>query len=148
MFLWYKLLCLVAVTLNALACDDAKIQVLQSEFCKADVVFTGIILWANMSKNTRQVSFNIDNGEYTRFSQDASTNWIVPQPPTVKIPYVKEHQCDSKILPLEPNHYLVLANLSYYEDKLLNELSVPDCTSLIPINCIEGGVPKADICRK
>ncbi|KAI8783671.1 hypothetical protein BgiBS90_015287 [Biomphalaria glabrata] len=151
MFVWYKLLCLVAVTMSTLACDDVKRNVSQSEFCNVDVVYKAKILSNDRptTTDTREVTFKLlDQEEYIRFSSEAEDHWHKKSISIVRIPYVKELKCDSKFTSSDENHYLVLAHLIYQDAKWSDKLSVPNCTSLIPLNCIEGNLPHRSVCKQ
>uniref|UniRef100_A0A2C9M6E4 Uncharacterized protein n=1 Tax=Biomphalaria glabrata TaxID=6526 RepID=A0A2C9M6E4_BIOGL len=149
MFLWYKLLYLVAVTMNILGCDDIKRSFLESEFCNADLVFKAEPNTRNVKEllNAREVIFKLfPRKEHIRISDRAHVNGRALREHIVIIPYVTKYKCNAHFPPFDPKHYLVIANLTYRNGKLLDKLSVPDCRNLIPLKCIEGNLPRASEC--
>ncbi|KAK6972679.1 hypothetical protein BgiMline_023836, partial [Biomphalaria glabrata] len=99
--------------------------------------------------DTREVTFKLlDHEEYLRFSREAEDHWHKKSISIVRIPYVKKLKCDSKFTSSDENHYLVLANLIYQDAEWSDKLSVPNCTSLIPLDCIEGNSPHRSICEE
>ncbi|KAK0047591.1 hypothetical protein Bpfe_023018 [Biomphalaria pfeifferi] len=149
MFLWYKLLYLVTVTMNTLACDDIKRSFLESEFCNADLVFKAEPNTSNVKvlANEREVIFKLfPRQEHIRISDRAVANGRALGENIVIIPYVKKYKCNANFPPFDPKHYLVIANLTYRNGQLLDKLSVPDCRNLIPLKCIEGNLPRASEC--